>query len=229
MDCLGQKTALLLRIAFLVSAAGLLFSCEPKKKAVSVAANNRLPYYNSPDFTPLFMTSRGEALQRITHSISGFTFTDQDGNSISEKNVEGKIHVADFFFTSCGSICPRMTQNMKRISEAFLSDPKVMLLSYSVTPWIDSVQRLNEYAKTNNISSKNWHLLTGNKAKIYELARKSYFAEEEPGFTKDSTEFLHTEHFLLVDGDKKIRGIYNGTLATEIDQLIADIRELEAE
>jgi protein SCO1 len=118
---------------------------------------------------------------------------------------------------------------MKRVSDTFSNDKEVVLLSYSVTPWIDNVERLNTYAHDNSISSRNWHLLTGNKAKIYELARKSYFAEEDMGFTKDSTEFLHTEHFLLVDGSKRIRGIYNGTLQLEIEQLISDIKQLKNE
>ena len=185
----------------------LLFSCKNTDKTVV----KHLPYYNKPDFTPIFIDKADEIQEQITHKIADFAFIDQDNKEITQKIIENKIHVANFFFTSCGSICPVMTKNMSKINDVFENDETVVLLSYSVTPWIDSVARLKEYAEHNNIDSKNWHLLTGNKAKIYELARKSYFAEEDIGFSKDSTEFLHTEHFLLVDKNKKIRGIYNGT------------------
>ncbi|AKD58162.1 SCO family protein [Spirosoma radiotolerans] len=186
----------------------------------------KLPYYNTPDFSPIFVESASELAEKIPHTISNFSFRDQNGVTISEKDIEGKIHVADFFFTSCGSICPRMTKHMKLVEKAFPANKNVVLLSYSVTPWIDSVSRLKAYSRANNIQSENWHLLTGSKAAIYQLARQSYFAEEELGFTKDSTEFLHTEHFLLVDKQKRIRGIYNGTLELEMQQLIADIQSL---
>ncbi|GAB3771299.1 SCO family protein [Spirosoma horti] len=185
-----------------------------------------LPYYNTPDFSPIFVKSASELAEKIPHTISNFSFRDQNGVTISEKDIEGKIHVADFFFTSCGRICPLMTRHMKLVEKAFPDNKNVVLLSYSVTPWIDSIGRLKAYSRANNIQAKNWHLLTGSKSAIYQLARQSYFAEEELGFSKDSTEFLHTEHFLLVDKQKRIRGIYNGTLELEMQQLIADIRSL---
>ena len=115
---------------------------------------------------------------------------------------------------------------MKLVQDAFEKDSNIVQLSYSVTPWIDNVAKLKTYATNNGIKSANWHLLTGNKAAIYTLARTSYFAEEDLGFTKDSSEFLHTEHILLVDKQKHIRGIYNGTLQLEIEQLIKDIHTL---
>ena len=155
--------------------------------------------------------------------------TDQHGKTVTHKDIEGKIHVANFIFTSCASICPVMTKHMKIIEGAFKDKPGVVILSYSVTPWIDSVPRLRKFALTNNITSPNWHLLTGNKSEIYTLARQSYFAEEDLGFTRDSTEFLHTEHVLLIDKTKRIRGIYNGTLQLEIEQLKKDIDALSVE
>ena len=100
------------------------------------------------------------------------------------------------------------------------------MVSFTLTPWPDSPEVLNRYKKEFTRNSKNWHFLTGDKNKIYSLASKSYFAEEEIGFTKDRTDFLHTEHFLLVDTNLRIRGIYNGTLGLEIEQLIKDIYEL---
>ncbi|GAB3916739.1 SCO family protein [Larkinella terrae] len=192
-------------------------------------AGQQLPYYNTPDFTPVFVESETDLAEKIPHTIDDFSFKDQNGQTVSQKDIEGKIHVADFFFTSCGIICPRMTKHMKRVEKAFPNDPNLVLLSYSVTPWIDSVARLKKYCLTNGIQAKNWHLLTGPKSEIYQLARQSYFAEEELGFSKDSTDFLHTEHFLLVDQHKRIRGIYNGTLELEMEQLIADIKTLQQE
>ena len=143
--------------------------------------------------------------------------------------MEGKIHVANFFFTGCGSICPGMMNKIAKLNHAFEKDSTVVFLSFSVTPWRDSVSRLSEYANSNKIIAPNWHLLTGPKADIYTLARKSYFAEEALGFTKDSTDFLHTEHVLLVDKTGRIRGIYNGTLDLDMEQLGKDIKLLKAE
>lgn len=219
----GQKIASMYRIAFLGSSTiiilVLLTACSAKKE-------NRLPFYNSPEFAPVFVSSAKEAQEKINHTIGSFSFTNQHGDSVTEKNIEGKIHVANFIFTSCGSICPVMTKHMKLVQEKFGSNPDIAILSYSVTPWIDNVRRLKIYADENEITSPNWHLLTGKKSKIYTLARQSYFAEEDLGFTKDSTEFLHTEHILLIDRSKRIRGIYNGTLQLEIEQMITDIGQL---
>lgn len=200
-----------------------LFACSDREQT------EHLPYYNTPDFNPVFLENKGEVEKRITHKINAFSFTDQFGKNISDHDVEGKIHVANFIFTSCISICPVMTKHMKLLQDEFSGNKEVAMLSFSVTPWIDSVGRLHAYARENGIHAPNWHLLTGSKGKIYDLARKSYFAEEDLGFTKDSTEFLHTEHIILVDKSKRIRGIYNGTLQLEAEQLIADIRQLMKE
>lgn len=206
--------------------AGLsLWSCTSEQKAEVTA----LPYYNTPDFTPQFISTPQEVNSKINHSIAPFSLTDQHGNMITDQTVAGKIHVANFIFTSCGSICPVMTKHMKLIQDEFREDTSIVLLSYSVTPWIDDVARLSEFAGKKGITSPNWHLLTGSKGDIYTLARHSYFAEEDLGFTKDSTQFLHTEHVLLVDKNKRIRGIYNGTLQLEAEQLIKDIRLLQEE
>lgn len=183
----------------------------------------QLPYYNSPDFTPLFLPSQQEAVRQVPHTIAPFSFLNQDGEWITGQSVEGKIHVANFIFTSCGAICPVLTEHMKKVERAFQKDTSVVILSYSVTPWIDTPGRLKKYKQENGITKRNWHFLTGGKAAIYTLARRSYFAEENLGFTRDSTEFLHTEHIVLVDRSKRIRGIYNGTLQLEVEQLIKDI------
>lgn len=197
--------------------------------AACSSEKERLPYYNTPDFTPVFIQNPNHITDSITHRIGSFSFTDQDGQIISDKTIDGKIHVANFIFTSCGNICPIITQNLKKAGIYFKNDSNVVLLSFSVTPWIDDVATLKAYKQRSGIANKNWHFLTGSRAEIYNLARKSYFAEEDLGFTKDSTQFLHTEHILLIDKTKRIRGIYNGTLKLEIDQLIKDIRALKKE
>ena len=187
--------------------------------------NTSIPFYNSPDFTPYFL-SNGEVEEIISHKISDFSFINQNEKTISNKEIEGKIHIANFMFTSCTSICPDMTGNMKLVENAFSNDSRVVILSYSVTPWIDTPDKLADYVEFNNIKTNNWHFLTGNKGEIYSLARESYFAEETLGFSKDSTDFLHTEYFILVDRDKRIRGVYNGTLMLEALQAVEDISAL---
>ena len=224
MGYLEPKIASMSRTVFLrnnliVITIGLI-GCTEK------STEKHLPYYNTPDFTPLFLHTSNEITQKVNHRISPFSFTDQHGKNISEKEIEGKIHVANFIFTNCISICPVMTKHMKLLQKEFRDSPDVVLLSYSVTPWVDNVERLREFAAKNQITASNWHLLTGSTNQIYSLARKSYFAEEDLGFTKDSTQFLHTEHVMLIDTSKRIRGVYNGTLELEAEQLIRDIRQL---
>lgn len=188
-----------------------------------------LPFYNSADFTPLFFTDADAANRAITHRVGSFQFLDQHHQLVCDSNVKGKIHVANFFFTRCCSICPSIMRNMRALQTAFAGDQQVIILSYSVTPWIDSAGRLKQYAEANQITAPNWHLLTGSRADIYRLARTSYFAEETLGLSKDSSNFLHTEHVLLVDRSLRLRGIYNGTLPLDIEQLSRDIRALEKE
>ncbi len=219
-----QKTAPMYRIAFLWLSSSLLLACSQNQ-----SAGIPLPYYNEPTFSPIFLTDQSEVSDHIDHTIGAFEVLNQDSLIITEQIFKDKIHVANFIFTSCGSICPSMTANMKTVSDYFKKDNSIYFLSFSVTPWIDSPQVLRKYRETNEIHSKNWQFLTGQKAEIYDLARKSYFAEEDIGFSKDSTDFLHTEHFILVDQTQRIRGIYNGSLALEMKELIADIETLKTE
>lgn len=206
-----------LRILFI---SLVLFSCCKN-------SNGNLPYYNDASFSPIFISENSYDLnEAITHQIEKFEFLNQDNQPISDKEIDGKIHVANFFFTSCTSICPSMTKNMKNVSREFKNDTMVKILSFSVTPWIDNPKKLKTYSQQYNIENKNWHFLTGSKSEIYRLARMSYFAEKTLGFTKDSTDFLHTEYFILVDKNKNIRGVYNGTLALESKQIVEDIKTL---
>lgn len=212
------------RIVFLLLSSCFIFSCKEETKSVI-----QLPYYNNPDFEPIFITNTLDVTKKITHTITNFELLNQDSSIITSSVFDNKIHVANFIFTSCGSICPIMTTNFKIVGDAFKYDTSVLMLSYSVTPWIDQPSVLKRYIKKNNITNSNWQFITGNRAVIYNLARQAYFAEENIGFTKDSTEFLHTEHVILVDKTKRIRGIYNGTLALEMQHLAEDIRTLQQE
>lgn len=212
------------RIVFLFLGSILYCSC--------VSKNNEsfdLPYYNTADFDPIFFKHQSDVKKSITHTIEAFSFINQDSVNITQSVIDDKIHVANFIFTSCGSICPIMTKNFKIVGDSFKNDINVVLLSYSVTPWIDKPYVLKNYMIKNDIHNSNWHFLTGDKSSIYKLARQSYFAEENIGFSKDSSEFLHTEHVILVDRTKRIRGIYNGTLSLEMQHLVEDIRTLQSE
>ena len=202
----------------------LFFSCKEKNKD-----SIDMPYYNSAEFDPIFIKDKSQVPKKITNTIDNFSFLNQDSITINESIIENKIHVANFIFTSCGSICPVMTSNFKIVGNSFKNDNEVVLLSFSVTPWIDRPYVLKNYKTKNGITNANWHFLTGDRASIYKLARQSYFAEENIGFSKDSTEFLHTEHVILVDKTKRIRGIYNGTLSLEMKHLVEDIRSLQEE
>ncbi len=198
-----------------------LLACQPQN-----AADDALPYYNTPDFTPIWLTNSAEVDQKISHRIASFAFRDQTGQLVTEAIVANKIHIASFFFTACPTICPKLTNYLMAVQDSFSREQRVKMLSFSVMPWADSVAQLQQYAKRKGINVNQWHLLTGDRSQIYTLARRSYFAEEAIGFTKDSTEFLHTEHVLLIDQNRRIRGVYNGTLPLEIDKLIEDVRVL---
>lgn len=187
-----------------------------------------LPYYNTPDFMPHFLTAQ-QAEKKITHKIDSFQVVDQMGKSITLQDLKGRIHIANFFFTRCGVVCPAMMQHLKKVVTAFQGDTSILFISYSVMPWVDSAQLLKEYALYNKYNSLQWHLCTGNTASIYRLARQSYFAEELLGYTKDSTDFLHTEHVLLVDPNLRLRGIYNASLILDMEQLQKDIALLRKE
>jgi protein SCO1 len=224
MDYWELKIVSMSRIVYLLLSSILLFSCSSKSED-----SFELPYYNDPDFTPIFLSNESDVNKRITHRIQDFSFLNQDSLITTQQNIEGKVHVANFIFTKCGVVCPMLTKNLKIVSDSLGSEKDLMFLSFSVTPWIDSPSVLQSYIERNNIENKNWHFLTGSKSEIYNLARKSYFAEEDIGFAKDSTQFLHTEHFILVDKQKRIRGVYNGTLSFEMQQLIEDIKSLKRE
>ena len=183
-----------------------------------------LPIFNPSDVNPELVDTTVQYISKY-HTISDFSFTNQNGKSITQKDYEGKIYVADFFFTSCKSICPKMTTNLVEVQKAFLDNSKVKLLSFSVMPDIDSVSVLKEYAKINSVIDSKWNLVTGDKKAIYAMARKSYLAVKQ-GKPEELYDMVHTENFVLVDSKRRIRGFYDGTKKEEIQRLIEDINWL---
>lgn len=165
--------------------------------------------------------------KRKYHTIADFSLVNQNGNTITQEDYRDKIYVADFFFTTCPTICPIMTKNMAEIQQAILDDPEVMLLSHSVTPQIDSVPQLKKYALEKGVVDSKWNLVTGDKKQIYELARKSYLAVKTDGDGGDY-DMIHTENFILVDKERRIRGFYDGTNSEDIDKLLADLEILKS-
>ena len=183
-----------------------------------------LPIFQPNDVNYELVDSSIQHVKRF-HKIKSFEFLNQNGEIISEKDYEGFIYVADFFFTTCPSICPLMTNNMVNIQNYIKDKNKVKLLSFSVTPEIDSVPVLKEYSIKKGVDDKYWNLLTGDKSKIYSLARKSFLVVKE-NRESNSHDMIHTENFVLVDREKRIRGFYDGTDDTDMQVLKKDIEIL---
>lgn len=162
------------------------------------------------------------------HKIADFSLLNQNGETISQDTYKDKIYVADFFFTTCQTICPIMTDHMYQIQKEIISDDEVMLLSHSVTPKIDSVAQLKKYAKKKGVIDRKWNLVTGDKKQIYELARKSYLAVKTDG-NGDEYDMIHTENFMLIDKKRQIRGFYDGTNPEDIKKILEDIKILKQE
>jgi protein SCO1/2 len=161
------------------------------------------------------------------HTIADFSLTNQNGKTITQDDYKDKIYVADFFFTTCQTICPIMTEHMVKIQEKLKNDNEVLLLSHTVTPEIDSVAQLKKYALEKGVNDAKWNLVTGDKKEIYDLARKSYLAAKDVPFQEN--DLVHTENFVLVDKKKRIRGFYDGTDPESIESLLHDIKVLKQE
>jgi len=180
-----------------------------------------LPIYNPADVNPELVDSTVQYISKY-HTIADFSFVNQNGKNITQKDYEGKIYVADFFFTTCGSICPKMTTNLVDVQKAIKNNPKVMLLSHTVFPETDSVPALRAYATKYGVIDGKWNLVTGDKKEIYTMARKSYLAVKL-GKPEELYDMVHTENFVLVDQKRRVRGFYDGTKKEDIKRLIEDI------
>lgn len=181
----------------------------------------RVKIYNPVDFNPQLVDFSLKHIKK-NHTIGHFNLINQNGEKITEKDYEGKIYVADFFFTRCKTICITMAYNMGELQEIYKNDDDILFLSHSVTPTIDSVTVLKKYALDKGAIDGKWQITTGNKKHIYELARKNYFAVLDHG-AGDENDFIHTENFVLVDKEKRIRGVYDGTSKKAMQKLIKDI------
>lgn len=187
-------------------------------------STKQLPVYNPSDFDPE-LVDRSLLNTSENHTVADFKLINQNGKTITQEDYKNKIYVVDFFFTSCPTICPIMTNNMVKLQDKFINNNEIMFLSLSVTPKIDSVAVLRKYADNKGVIDAKWNITTGNKKHIYELARKSYFAVVEQG-DGGLQDFIHTPNFILVDKKKQIRGVYDGTDDSEILRLIDDIKIL---
>lgn len=161
------------------------------------------------------------------HTIADFSLINQNGKTITQADYEDKIYVADFFFTTCQTICPVMTDHMIEIQEKLKGDNEILLLSHTVTPEIDSVAQLKKYALEKGVNDAKWNLVTGDKKEIYDLARKSYLAAKDVPYSDN--DLVHTENFVLIDKRKRIRGFYDGTDPEAIETLLHDIQVLKKE
>lgn len=203
-------------------------SCKSDKDPVISSRVASLPYYQDPSFTPYWMDTSDAKLKGF-HRIPSFSLFNQDGEQITEKDVDNHIYITDFFFSTCPGICPKMAENMTVIQDAFLEDSEILLISHTAMPIVDSVSVLKAYADDRGVVSNKWHLLTGDRKQLYDLGRKAYFIEEDLGLERSEEDFLHTENFVLIDKNRHIRGIYNGLNTTSIQQLITDVRTLKQE
>jgi protein SCO1/2 len=199
---------------------------------LSIAYQFLNPKKTLPIYNPSMVNSElvDTTVQHISkyHAIADFSFTNQNGKTITQKDYEGKIYVADFFFTTCPTICPIMQDNMVEIQNAFKTNPKVMLLSHTVMPQIDSVPVLKKYALEKGVIDTKWNLVTGDKKDIFYIARKSYLAVKTDT-AGELYDMVHTENFILVDEQRRVRGFYDGTKKEDIKRLIEDINFLLGE
>ena len=180
-----------------------------------------LPIFTPADLRPTLV--HPSLIGKTTHEIPNFSFTNQFGNIVSHEDVQNKVYVANFFFTSCPSICIDLTNNLKIVQNAF--DNEILILSHSVDPEIDSVERLMKYQEINEINGSNWFLLRGNIDEIIKMAQLGYFAIASIDNHVENS-LIHTENIVLVDDQQRIRGVYNGTSELEMSYLIDDIKRL---
>ena len=215
-DILKISTVLLI---FVVGLTTSYYILKPERK---------LPIYNPSQLDERLVDPSLQGKGR-GHVTLPFGLLNQNGDSITEKDLHGKIVVVDFFFTTCPGICRDMAVQKRRLQEVYKNDPQIIQLSHSVTPVADSIPVMRAYADLQGAIDGKWELLTGDKPQIYKLARESYFAVLDEGGNGDEMDFIHTENFVLVDTKKRIRGFYDGTSAEEVDRLIEDILVLQLE
>ena len=212
-----KPLAIVMAILSIIIIASIYTLLKPEKKLAVF----------QPDMVNSELVDTTVQYVRKYHKIADFNLLNQNGETITQDTYKDKIYVADFFFTTCLTICPIMTGHMLEIQERLKDDPEVLLLSHTVIPVADSVPQLKKYALEKGVNDAKWNLVTGDKKQIYELARKSYLATKTDG-DGGPYDMIHTENFILVDKEKRIRGFYDGTNAKAIDDLLNDIETLKA-
>ena len=215
-----MKRILALAILFAVGITIAYVLMQPKEKP--------LPVINPVD---LEMEMVDPEMLRIGsgHHVADFSFLNQEGETITQAEVEGKVYVAEYFFTTCGTICPKMNDQMRRIQFEFADNENVRLMSFTVDPEVDTVAQMKRYADDHGAKKGQWHFLTGSKEDLYMLARKSFFVlkpAEAENLGDVGSDFIHTNNFVLVDQKGRLRGYYDGTSKKKVDELMLDIERL---
>lgn len=209
---------------FVVSAISMGFIYQMHKPPPS------LPIYE-PNMVDGSLVDSSIQYVRKYHKIADFKLINQNGDTITQEDYKEKIYVADFFYTTCPSFCPILTESLKKVQEATAGDDEIKLLSHTVTPDIDTPEKLKEYAVKKGVDDQKWNLVTGPKKEIYKLARKSYLVVKDGSKGGDGGggkyDMIHTENLALIDTKKRIRGFYDGTNSDEVDQLLKDIKTLK--
>lgn len=218
-----RKRSLLIRII----AVTLLFAVAVTIGTFILSKEDRMPVYHPSQLDPR-LVDPSVRQETGVHHIKDFSLTDQNAATVTLRDAKGKVILADFFFTTCGSICPKMSTQMARVQDAYKGDDRLLLLSHSVTPETDSVPLLKAYGERYGADPAHWRLMTGDRKQIYDLARTSYFACTDEG-DGGPDDFVHTENLVLVDTLLRIRGFYDGTSPKDVDRAIADIAKLLAE
>ncbi len=220
---MSRKVILLVfGIIFFAGVTVAYFILSEKKNELT-----KLPVFNPNELNTELVD---ESQRNVTkdHKVDDFLFYNQDGKKVTLEDVKDKVYVADFFFTTCPGICPKMKKQMSRVYEEFKNRNDFILLSHTVMPEVDSVEVMAEFAKKQGAVSEEWMFLTGEKKEIYRMARQSYFAVKTKG-DGGPDDFIHTENFILVDKNQRLRGFYDGTSTEDVDRLIQDIYTLYKE
>ncbi len=199
----------------------IISSCEGAKKKYELPILGRMQVKDT--------VINGEKVKdTIYHTIADFQFVDQDSNFVTNETFDGQVYVADFFFTTCPTICPKMKQQMLRVYSAYKNNPEVGILSHTIDPKHDTVAVLHDFADKLGVETNKWHFVTGDQDEIYDLGEESYMivAAEDNENPEISGGYIHSGAFLLVDQERRIRGVYDGTRPEQVDILINDIKRL---
>ena len=212
-----KRFALVMVFLSVVIISAINYALTPKKS---------LRIYQPNDVNPEMVDTTIQYIKKY-HRVADFSFINQNGDTITQETFRDHIYIADFFFTTCLTICPIMTDHMLLLQKELIDDPQVLLLSHTVTPETDDVAQLHKYAAKKGVDARKWHLVTGDKKAIYEIARKSYLAAKDQPY--NAYDLVHTENFVLVDTKGRIRGFYDGTDPEAIQTLLEDLDILKKE